>query len=273
MGIERVVPRGRWHALEDGEVVGRAYALHRPDGRTFVAVDAWRAETGAALLAVVIDELPSALFATVGEDDVEQLDLLQGAGFAEVRREDELVIPVGTALAATAPGDPPAGITASADPLAVTAPANSPAGITLLPADEVDAAALNRLDAELRRDASGGEGWVVDVDAFRAYTFDERHFDRETYLVAVDDTGELAGLIRVWAQGRVPRLGLLGVRRAYRRRGLARALVQAAFRPLAARGVAEVSAEVGADDTVVRMLAARLGARRTGGTIELRRPV
>lgn len=252
--IECVVARGRWHALEDGEVVGRAFALHRPDGRTFVAVDAWRAETGAALLGAVIGELPGALFATVGEDDLDQLDLLRAAGFAEVRREDELVVPVVAALAALAPG-------------------TVPDGTTLVPADETDAAELAGLDAELRRDASGGEGWVVDVDAFRAYTFHERHFDRETYLVAVGSgTGELTGLVRVWAQGRVPRLGLVGVRRAHRRRGLARALLHAAFLPLAERGVADVSTEVDAGDTVVRMLAARLGARRTGGTVELRRP-
>ncbi len=252
--IERVVPRGRWHALDDGEVVGRAYALHRPDGRTFVAVDAWHAETGAALLATAIGELPGPLFATVGEDDLEQLDLLGGAGFVERRREDELVIPVASALAATEPGV-------------------RPAGIELVPADEAGAEALAGLDAELRRELPGGEGWVVDVDAFRAYTFDGRHFDRETYLVAVvTGTGELAGLVRVWAQGRVPRLGLIGVRREHRRRGLGRALLHAAFRPLAARGVGEVSAEVDAADTVVRMLAARLGASRTGGTIELHRP-
>jgi len=252
--VERVVPRGRWHALEDGEVVGRAYALHRPDGRTFVAVDAWHAETGAALLAAAVGELPGPLFATVGEDDGDQLDLLGAAGFAEVRREDELVVPVAAALAATAPG-------------------TVPPGIALVPADGADAAELARLDAELRRDTAGGEGWVVDVDAFRAYTFDTRHFDRETYLVAVvAATGEQAGLVRVWAHGRVPRLGLLGVRREHRRRGLGRALLHAALRPLAARGVAEVSTEVDAADTVLRMLAARLGARRTGGTVELRRP-
>lgn len=252
--VERVVPRQRWHALDDGEVVGRAYALHRPDGRTFVAVDAWHAETAAALLAAVVGDLPGELFATVGEDDADQLDLLGGAGFTEVRREEELVIPVAAALAATAPGVPPA-------------------GITLVPADGTDAAQLARLDAELRGDVPGGEGWVVDVDAFRAYTFDERHFDRETYLVAVvHATGELAGLARVWAQGRVPRLGLLGVRRPHRRRGVGRALLHAAFRPLGARGVAEVSAEADLTDTVARMLAARLGARRTGGTVELRRP-
>jgi RimJ/RimL family protein N-acetyltransferase len=242
-----VVAPGRiWHALEDDEVVGRAHVLRRPDGRTFVAVDAWHADVGAELLETVVRAVPGDLYSTTGEDDAVQLALFGLAGFAEVRREDEYVIPV-------AAGDS-------------TAP-----GCTLVSARDVGVARLARLDDELRQDVPGSGGWQNDLAEFTERTFDPRLFDPRTYLVAVDDrTGELAGLVRIWRASRVPRLGLIAVRRPYR--GLATALLHAAFRPLAARGVTQVTAEADATNVPSRTLLARFGARRTGGTVELRRP-
>jgi RimJ/RimL family protein N-acetyltransferase len=98
-------------------------------------------------------------------------------------------------------------------------------------------------------------------------------FDPATYPVAVDTAGEPAGLARVWRRrdGGTPRLGLVAVRRPYRRRGLATALLHRAFAPLAARGVTEVSAEVDAANAASRALLDRFGTRRTGGTVELLR--
>ena len=62
------------------------------------------------------------------------------------------------------------------------------------------------------------------------------------------------------------------MRRPYRRRGLATALLHAAFRPLAARGFTQVTAEADVTNGPSRTLLAHFGARRTGGTVELRRP-
>ena len=243
-----VVPGQLWHALDDDEVVGRADVLRRPDGRTFVAVDAWHADVAAELLETVVRAVPGDLYSTVGEDDAVQLALLGLAGFAEVRREDEYVVPV-------VAGD-------SAVP-----------GCTLVSARDVGVARLAGLDDELRQDVPGAGGWQNDLADFAERTFDARLFDPQTYLVAVDDrTGELAGLVRIWRASRVPRLGLVGVRRPYRRRGLATALLHAAFRPLADRGVAQVTAEADVTNVPSRTLLARFGARRTGGTVELRRP-
>jgi RimJ/RimL family protein N-acetyltransferase len=237
-----------WHALEDDEVVGRTEVLRRPDGRTFVAVDAWHADVGAELLETVVRAVPEDLYSTAGEDDAVQLALLGLAGFAEVRREDEYVVPV-VAGHSAAPG------------------------CTLVSARDVDVARLARLDDELRQDVPGAGGWHNDPAEFAARTFDPRLFDPRTYLVAVDDrTGELAGLVRIWRASRVPRLGLVGVRRPYRRRGLATALLHAAFRPLADRGFTQVTAEADVTNVPSRTLLARFGARRTGGTVELRRP-
>jgi ribosomal protein S18 acetylase RimI-like enzyme len=72
----------------------------------------------------------------------------------------------------------------------------------------------------------------------------------------------------VWNNPSGPRLGLIGVLRAHRRRGLARALLAHVFAVLHERDEATVTAEVddgnGASTTLIRSL----GARRTGGTVE-----
>lgn len=57
----------------------------------------------------------------------------------------------------------------------------------------------------------------------------------------------------------------------YRRRGLARAMIAAAFAPLLQRGVAAVTAEVDDTNTASNTLMTALGGRVTGGTAELRR--
>ena len=248
--IERVVPNRLWHALEDDTVIGRAHLRRRPDERAFVAADAWREPVTRALLDAVAAEVPGELHTLAGEDDADQLALLAAAGYRVVRREDELVVPVGPALSATA------------GPV--------PAGVTIAPADEKESDRLARLDERLRQDVPGSDGWVNDPAEFRAYTFDE-HLDPRLYLVAVAD-GEYAGLVRVWRGHRVPRLGLIGVLRWHRRRGLARALLHAAFTPLAERGVELVSAEADVTNAPAQALLGSLGAGRTGGTVELRRP-
>jgi ribosomal protein S18 acetylase RimI-like enzyme len=145
-----------------------------------------------------------------------------------------------------------------------------PAGVTIVPADEKESDRLARLDERLRQDVPGSDGWVNDPEEFREYTFDE-HFDPRLHLVA-GVGGEYAGLVRVWRGNRVPRLGLIAVLRWHRRRGLARALLHAAFTPLAERGIELVSAEADVTNTPSQALLASLGARRTGGSVELRRP-
>jgi len=247
--IERVVPNRLWHALEDDRVVGRAHLRRRPDDRAFVAADAWLEPVTRALLDAVAADVPGDLHTLAGEDDADQLTLLAAAGYAVVRREDEFVVPVGPALAATA------------GPV--------PDRATIVPADEKESDRLARLDERLRQDVPGSDGWVNDPAEFREYTF-AQHFDPRLYLVAVVD-GEYAGLVRVWRGNRVPRLGMVGVLRWYRRRGLARALLHAGLTPLAERGIELVSAEADVTNAPSQALLASLGARRTGCSVELRR--
>jgi len=111
--------------------------------------------------------------------------------------------------------------------------------------------------------------WINDPQEFHDYTFAERLFDPATYLVAVDDAREaFAGLVRVVVPGR-PRLGLIAVTSAYRRRGLARGLLAAAFAPLHERGIAHVAAEADANNTAAIELLEQIGSQRTGASIEL----
>ena len=249
-----VRPRAReWRALDGRQAVGFAHAAPRPDRRWFVWLDSWRADAYEALLAAVSEDIQQDLYITVDESDYEQLDRCCLLGFVVNRREDEYLVPTDAA------------VTGLAD-------ARLPAGLHAVSATDTEADALRALDDLLREDVPGTDGWVNDPGEFLEYTFDPRHFDARTYLVAIDETtGEYAGLVRVWNEYRRRRLGLIGVVAGYRRRGVARALLAAAFRPLHDQAISEVTAEVDLTNTACASLLRKLGARRTGGSVELLR--
>lgn len=208
----------------------------RPDGRTFV-------------LGAPDPELPAGeLFAFADEADTERRAALAALGFRPHRRELELLLPTGVESA------------------------ELPAGIRVLHGDEVRVEELRLLDDALRGDVPGTEGWRWDGDGFREETFSE-HFDPALYLVAADEaTGELVGIVRIWNRPDGPKLGLVGVRRAYRRRGITRALLARAFATLRERGVAEVETSVDETNVASRALLEALGGAPVGATLELRRP-
>ena len=98
------------------------------------------------------------------------------------------------------------------------------------------------------------------------------YFDAATYLVALEQAGgDCIGLARVRNNPGAPRLGLIAVLPAHRRRGLARALLGHVFAVLHERGVREVRAEVDNTSHASTALFSSLGARRSGGSVELRR--
>jgi GNAT superfamily N-acetyltransferase len=247
--VVRVVPTRMWHALVDDEVAGKAHVLRRPDRRYFVAIDAWREEVFDALLDAVIHDLPHQLSTIAGETDEAELGRWTRRGFEQRRREDEYEIPL-------------------ADPGPLVVPV--PAGYSLISAADADVDALRRLDDELRQDVPGARGWVNDPEEFVEQTLHSRLFHPATYLVAVEETtGAYAGLVRVWVARRWAKLALVGVRPDHRRRGLGRAMVAAAFRPLCDRRVQLVLAEADAASGPSRALLVGFGARRSGGTLEL----
>jgi GNAT superfamily N-acetyltransferase len=247
--IVRVTPGVHWHALEDDVVVGRGHALHRADGRAFISIDTWADDVFVALAEAIIQDLPTPVYTVVADDDREHLGRWSMLGFRDNRREDEYAIP--TAPEAT-------GLQGAA----------LPAGFTLVGADRVDEDRLRRLDQTLRQDVPGYAGWVNHPEEFHRLTFENRWFDPTTYLIAVHQS-EYVALVRILGLPRQPRLGLIGVLPEHRRRGLALALLAAAFRPLHERGVSTVSAEADESNPASRCLLRGVGAVRTGGAIEL----
>lgn len=246
---------GEWHAADGDLDVGVAYAMLRPDQRWFVSLDSWRYDAYQPLLAAVGRDIQQDLYVTVDDSDYGQLDRCGTLGFTVSRREDEYRVPTDPAI--TGLGE-----------------ARFPSGLHAVSAADADVDALRLLDDLLREDVPGADGWVNDPREFREYTFHPSHFDAATYLVAVDGTtGAYAGLVRVWNDPGQRLLGLIAVVRAYRRRGLARALLAAAFRPLHDQGVGSVAAEVDVTNNACASLLRSLGARRTGGSVEMIRRV
>ncbi|HET8660108.1 MAG TPA: GNAT family N-acetyltransferase [Micromonosporaceae bacterium] len=136
-------------------------------------------------------------------------------------------------------------------------------------------AALDAVDQDLYVDVEENADDLQRELVGRGFTGIDPGFDPATYLLAVDTvTDGYAGLVRVWAAGSRPRLGLVATVRAYRRRGLATALLARAFAVLHARGQPAVTCEVDQANTASTALLTGLGARRTGGGVELvrRRP-
>ncbi|WP_412540334.1 GNAT family N-acetyltransferase [Longispora sp. K20-0274] len=261
--------RDTWLAWDGDGVVGALHPWRRPDGRHTLYFGPTRPDAYAPLAATV----PGEVYVTVPDDEVGLFE-----GFVVERREYRYLVPVSV----------------------FDAPV--PAGIALVSAAEVGIE-LMALDCALREDVPGADGWRPDPVWFREETWDSPFFDPEAYLVAVAtpktvagpgavaapgagtragagtglDAGverDLVGLVRVWNGPRpVPRLGMVGVLPGYRKRGLAKALVGAAFRALHARGVPEVACEVDAANTGSNALFRGLGGRVVGVDVELRRPV
>ncbi|MGY0230598.1 GNAT family N-acetyltransferase [Longispora urticae] len=250
--------RDTWLAWQDDAVVGVLNPWRRPDGRHTLYFGPTRPDAYAPLAGAV----PGEVYVTVPVDDA---PLFEGLGFVAERREHQYLVPVSV----------------------VDAPV--PAGIALVSAAELGLE-LMELDCALREDVPGAAGWRPDPVWFREETWESPFFRPEYYLVAVADRDpgaardagavggalagrDLVGLVRVWDGPRpLPRLGMVGVLPAYRRKGLALALVGAVFRALHARGVAEVACEVDETNTGSNALFTGLGGRVVGGEVELRRP-
>lgn len=252
--VERDPDRAQWRATIDGEAAGTARALRRPDGRAFVALRSVGRHAHGPLVEAVAAELPGPLHVNVPLEDPEMIGALEAQGFAAGRRESDYVMAV-------------------ADACGRLGEARLPRGYSAVTADKVAEDALRELDDALRQDVPGTDGWRWDAGGFREENYDSDAFDPALYLVAVEEaTGEHVGIARVWANPEAPRLGLIAVLPAHRRRGLARGLLGRVFAVLAERGAAEVVTETDDDNEASRSLLIGLGARRVGGFVEMVRP-
>lgn len=174
----------------------------------------------------------------VDETEAERYERL---GFVRQRRESTYVIPV-AAIAA-----------------------ELPPGLGIVSAADADLDRLRELDDLLRQDLQ--PGWRWQPGAFREETF-QPAFDPRTYLIAAA-SAEYVALVRVWHNPGGWRLGFVGVRRNWRRRGIARALVAETFGVLLDDGIAEVTAEIDEGNAASRALFEDLGARPVRAQIEL----
>jgi ribosomal protein S18 acetylase RimI-like enzyme len=242
--------RGEWRLRDDEHIVGTVKALVRPDERCFVFFDSCRADAYQPLLAAAAESVQRDLYVCVDEADSGQLASYLPLGFEVCRREGAYLVP--TSPDVTGLGD-----------------ASLPPGLAVISAEDADEDRLRLLDDALRQHVPGADGWRWDAPGFHEETFCPA-FDPATYLVAVAQAGgEYAGLLRVWNNPEGPLLGLIAALPGYRRRGLARALIAQAFAVLRERGTTEVTAEIDDANVASISLFAGLGARRTGGSVEL----
>jgi ribosomal protein S18 acetylase RimI-like enzyme len=235
--------RDLWLAWDGPQVVGTMTPWLRPDGRRTLYFGPCAPSAYPALVARV----PGECYTMVDGSDTAAMDQLAALGFLPERSELRYSIPVSL----------------------LDAPA--PTGLDIISAARTDLEPLMALDCALREDVPGSDGWQPDPVWFRQETYDSPAFDPETYLVALDGE-EYVGLVRIWIGPRpLPRLGLIAVLPAYRRRGLATALIGQAFAALHARGEKRVTAEVDAGNTPSNTLMTGLGGTVTGSDVELRR--
>lgn len=239
-----------WHALSDDEVVGRGNAEHRPDGRLFLSIDSWQPEVFRLLAAAMLADLPRPLYALADEADLEQLTGWEGAGFTVCRREREYAVPTDPARTGLDDSEP------------------SPQ-LRIIPVGAAEEAPLIVLDREVRAEVEASVGWQSMPAEILARPADTGVRDATRYAVAVRD-GQYVGLARISPlPRRRPRLGLIAVREAHRRQGVARALLAEVLGSLHLTGIATVSTEVDVDNTAAVRLFEGIGAEVHGTAVEL----
>jgi GNAT superfamily N-acetyltransferase len=238
-GITRIA-QGQWHALEDDQVVGRAHASHRPDGRLFISSDAWHDTVFDRLAGAMLADLPRPLYTVVDEADADLRLNWVRAGFTTRRREWELLVPT---VAGVGSGQPPA-------------------GVTILPVGAAEEGPLRILDRVIRDEVEATVGWQeMPAEVLP-------RLDPSKYAVAARPD-RYVGLLRLAALPRQPRIGLVAVRSDQRRRGVARALLAQTLASLHERGIPTVAADVNESNGPAMALFDGLGARRVSSNLEL----
>ena len=242
------VADGQWHALDDDLVVGRGFAERRPDGRSFVSIDAWHEATFDRLATAMLAVLPGPLHTVVDEADVELTACWQRAGFTIRRREWEYLVPT----------DPR--VTGLAD-------ARPPADVTIVPAGQADEGLLRAVDRAIRDEVEATVGWHTMPAEVIPRPDGDTIVDPSRYAVAATPDRYL-GLIRVVTVNR-PRIGLIAVRAGEQRRGIGRALLAHTLGTLHRAGFTTAWVEVQESNQAATALFESIGARPVSSNLEL----
>jgi ribosomal protein S18 acetylase RimI-like enzyme len=124
------------------------------------------------------------------------------------------------------------------------------------------------LDGVVRAEVDATVGWPEMPAEVLVRPAGDTIVDPARYAVAAED-GEYVGLVRVVQVTRLPRIGLVAVRAARRRCGIARALLAHTLGVLHRAGVERASAEVSEANEAATALFEGIGARRANSTLEL----
>lgn len=235
------VAEHQWHAVEGDQVVGRGDTTRRPDGRTFLSIDAWHGTAFDRLAAAMLADLQKPLYALVDETDHDLTSRYRSAGFTTRRREWEYVVPTASFPVSPLPG------------------------VRLLTFGEAEHGPLSELDRVIRDEIVADPGWPeMPAEVVPGPV----PLDPSKYVVAAQGDAYV-GLVRLGPVPRRPRIGLVAVRSGARRRGIARALLTHVLDALHRGGVESASAEVKESNEAAMRLLEGLGARPASSTLEL----
>jgi GNAT superfamily N-acetyltransferase len=191
------------------------------------------------------------LFTTVDAFDDRAFGALSDAGFDVEISVDKFLIRFDVALAALTR-------------------ARLPSRFRLDQADTVDVERLFALDSAIRRDVPGSDGWVGNRRWFRDELRERPPFDPRAYLVGIDrNSGDYAGLVRIWRNADGPRLGLLGVTRPYRGTPLAAALLARSLSAASQWGHSAFTTETSTSNLAVHRGVRRLEPKPIGSFYQM----
>ncbi|MEV4558424.1 GNAT family N-acetyltransferase [Kitasatospora sp. NPDC049285] len=246
--VVRVAPT-QWHALADGQVVGRGDSTSRPDGRIFLSIDAWHRPVFDRLAAAMAADLPDTLHTLVDADDTELRSGWERAGFVPGRREWEYLVPT--------------------DPQLTGLDSVVPPGVAILSAGQAEEEPLRALDRTIREEVEATVGWhTMPAEVLPWPVGAPLPVDPANYTVATVG-GAYVGLARLATRTRQARIGLIAVRADHRRRGIGRALLSHAMTALHQAGRPSARAEVHEANAAALALLDGAGATRVGGNLEL----
>lgn len=240
-----------WRATDGTRVLGQADATTRPDGRTFISIDAWNDVAFDHLAAAILTALQGPLHTIVDESDTDLLARWQRLGLVPRRRELEFRVPTSHEAVTGALASPPE-------------------GIALVPFGMADESRLYELDYRIRREVDVASGWHTMPAEILPRPDGPTVVDPARYAVAERDN-RYVGLVRVAGRPRQPRLGLLAVRSDEQGRGVGRILLAFALHSLREHGVEAATAEVDQTNVIALRLLEAFGAQHTGTALELRR--